>query len=113
MTDAYTMKSVFSCSDFLSDIWPGGPDAAETLDPLASCPSEGGSTHLGRGKSADLLNLLGQTEEADSHSRVMQSLAASSSNKESSGVVNFGPSHACASDRLQARCMLHGATHHM
>ena len=95
MTDAYTMNSVFSCSDFLSDIWPGGSDAAETLDPLASCPSEGGSS-LGRGKSADLLNLLGQTEEGDSHSRIMQSLAASSSNKDSSGIVNFGLGRACA-----------------
>ena len=105
------MKSVFSCSDFLSDIWQGGPDAVGTLDPLASCPSEGGSTHLGRGKSTDLLSLLGQTEETDSHSRIMQSLAASSSNKDSSGIVNFGRQWPCIClGRLQARCMQHGVT---
>ena len=97
MTDTYTMKSIYSCSDFLSDIWPCGSDAAETLDPLTNCPPEGGSTHLIRGNSADLLNLLAPTEEADSHSRVMQSLAVSSSNKESSGTVNFGRGHAYAS----------------
>ena len=90
MTDAYNLKSVFSCSDLLSDFWQGGPDDAVPLDGLA-CPSEGGSTQLGRGKSADLLHLLGQPEEADSNMRTLQNLAASSSTKqESSGIVQSG-----------------------
>ena len=89
MTDVYNMKSVFSCSDFLSDLWQGGPDDAVPLDGLA-CPSEGGSTQLGRGKSADLLHLLGQTEEANSDMRTLQSLTASSSTKQQSlGIVNL------------------------
>lgn len=103
MTDAYNMKSVFSCSDFLSDLWQGGPDAAEPFDPLA-CPSEGGSTQLGRGRSADLLNLLGQAEQADSQSRIMQRLAASSSNKqESLGTVKSSTHRPCIG-RLRAKC---------
>lgn len=92
MTEFCNMKSVFSCSDFLSDLWQGDADGAGTLDGLA-CPSEGGSTQLGRAqtKSTDLLHLLSQTEEADSNSRNLQSLAASSSNKqESSGIANSG-----------------------
>ena len=80
------MKSVFSCSDFLSDLWQGGPDGGEPLDGLACPASEGGSTQLGREGSTDLLNLLNQTEEAESNSRTLANLAASSSNKqESSG----------------------------
>lgn len=62
-------------------MWQGGSNAAETLD----CPV-GGSTHLGRGTSTDLLNLIGQSEITDSYSRVTRSLAASSSNKDSSGI---------------------------
>ena len=81
------MKNVFSCSDFMSDLWQGGLDGAEPLDPLANaCSSEGG-TLLGGGRSADLLSLLGQTEEADS--RLMRCLAASSTNKQESA-GNFG-----------------------
>ena len=104
MTDVYNMPNVFSCSDFLSDLWQGCPDNAEALDSLA-CPSEGGSTDLGRVRSADLMNLLGQAAEADSTSRNMQSLAASSSNaKESAGTVEFArhPQASLAGSRRQS-----------
>lgn len=88
MTDTYNMKNVFSCSDFLSDLWQGGLDGTEPLDPLVNaCSSEGG-TFLGGGRSTDLLSLLGQTEEADC--RMMRSMAASSTNKqESPGTVKL------------------------
>ncbi|KAL3145828.1 hypothetical protein ABBQ38_015201 [Trebouxia sp. C0009 RCD-2024] len=82
MTDTYNMKNVFSCSDFLSDLWQGGLDGTEPLDPLANaCSSEGG-TLLGGGRSTDLLSLLGQTEDVDC--RMMRSMAASSTNRQDS-----------------------------
>ena len=88
MTDLYNMKTVFSCSDFLSDLWQGSHDDTEALNALAS---EGGSTQLGHGKSSDLLNMLEPTQEADSNSCGMNSLAASSSDKqETSGNRTFG-----------------------
>lgn len=76
------MKSVFSCSDFLSDLWQSGTDAAEGLGGLACVASEGGSTQVVRDASTDLLNLLEQAEEADSNSRLLSHLAASSSNRQ-------------------------------
>lgn len=96
------MKHIFSCSDFLSDLWQGGLDGAEPLDPLANaCSSEGG-TLLGGARSTDLLSLLGQTEEADS--RMMRSLAASSTNKQdSAGTVSF-VTHKTLHGMVQARC---------
>ena len=84
MTEVYSMKNVFSCSDFLSDLWQAGPDGTETLSGLPCPASEGGSTQLGREGSTDLLNLLNQAEEADSTCRTLANLAASSSNKQDS-----------------------------
>lgn len=82
MADVYNMKNVFSCSDFLSDLWQGGSDGNETLGGL---PDEGGSTQLGQEGSTDLLHLLNQAEEADSNSRKLANLTASSSNQQESG----------------------------
>ncbi len=86
MTDVYNMKNVFSCSDFLSDLWQGGSDGNETLGGLSYPASdEGGSTQLGQEGSTDILHLLNQAEEADSNSRKLANLTASSSNKQESG----------------------------
>lgn len=80
------MKNVFSCSDFLSDLWQGGSDGNETLGGLSYPASdEGGSTQLGQEGSTDILHLLNQAEEADSNSRKLANLTASSSNKQESG----------------------------
>ncbi len=86
MADVYIMKNVFSCSDFLSDLWQGGSEGNETLGGLPySAIDEGGSTQLGQEGSTDLLHLLNQAEEADSNSRKLANLTASSSNKQESG----------------------------
>lgn len=86
MADVYNMKKVFSCSDFLSDLWQGGSDGNETLGGLQySAIDEGGSTQLGQEGSTDLFHLLNQAEEADSDSRKLANLTASSSNKQESG----------------------------
>jgi len=86
MADVYNMKKVLSCSDFLSDIWQGGSDGNETLGGLQySAIDEGGSTQLGQEGSTDLFHLLNQAEEADSDSRKLANLTASSSNKQESG----------------------------
>ena len=92
MTDVYNMKSVFSCSDFLTDLWQGGSDGIEALAGLACPPSEGGSTQLGREGSSDILHLLNQAEEANSSSRTLAHLTASSSNKQES--AGMPPRHA-------------------
>ncbi|DBA80522.1 TPA: hypothetical protein ACH3X1_007790 [Trebouxia sp. C0004] len=86
MADVYNMKKVFSCTDFLSDLWQGGPDGDETLGGLP-CPAsdEGGSTQLGQEGSTDILHMLNQAEEADLNSRKLANLTASSSNKQESG----------------------------
>ena len=86
MADVYNMKKVFSCSDFLSDIWQGGSDGNETLGGLQySTIDEGGSTQLGQEGSTDLFRLLNQAEEADSDCRKLANLTASSSNKQETG----------------------------
>ena len=86
MADGSNMKKGFSCSDFLSDLWPGGSDGNETLGGLQySAIDEGGSTQLGQEGSTDLFHLLNQAEEADSNSRKLANLTASSSNKQESG----------------------------
>ncbi|DBA75553.1 TPA: hypothetical protein ACH3X2_009112 [Trebouxia sp. C0005] len=86
MADVYNMKKGFSCSDFLSDLWQGGSDGNETLGGLPySAIDEGGSTQLGQEGSTDLFHLLNQAEEADTNSRKLANLTASSSNKQESG----------------------------
>ena len=90
MADVYNMKNVFSCSDFLSDLWQGGSDGNETLGGLPypapdEVVDEGGSTQLGQEGSTDLLHLLNQAEEAELKSRKLANLTASSSNKQESG----------------------------
>ena len=104
------MKNVFSCSDFLSDLWQSGTDAAEGLGGLACVASEGGSTQLVRDASTDLLNLLEQAEEADSNSRLLSNLAASSSNRQD--VPGIYPKH-WRFRKLQEECfgLLRAASH--
>lgn len=100
------MKNVFSCSDFLSDLWQGGPDGTETLGGLPCPASEGGSTQLGREGSTDLLNLLNQAEEADSTSRTLANLAASSSNKQDSSGTGVFAKDRTVKDHRNPECQL-------
>ena len=87
MTEVCNMKQVFSCSDFLNDLWQNNPEAPDTLPGLPS-PSEGGSTQLGRERSTDMLNLLGVAEDTDSMSNPFGPFTATStSQRDPAGIV--------------------------
>ena len=78
MTEVYNMKQVYSCSDFLNELWQNGPETGDTLVGLPA-PSEGGSTQLDREKSTDMLNLLGVSGEAESNANNFEAMASHSS----------------------------------
>ena len=81
MTDAYSLKQAFSCSDFLNELWQNGADSGDSLVGLPA-PSEGGSAQLAREKSADMLDLLGGPEETQSNTNAFGAIASSSSNQQ-------------------------------
>ena len=81
MTDAYNLKQVFSCSDFLNELWQNGAASGDSLVGLPA-PSEGGSTQLAGEKSADMLDLLGAPEETQSNTNAFGAIASTSSNQQ-------------------------------
>ena len=85
--EVHNMKQVFSCSDFLNDLWQNTPEVPDSLPGPAS--EEDGSTRLSQARSTDMLQLLGTPEEGESMPDAFGPInAVSTSQQDSAGGVN-------------------------
>ena len=99
MTEVCNMKQVFSCSDFLNDLWQNNPEAPDSLPGL---PSEGGSTQLGREKSTDMFNLLSVAEDTDAISNPFGPFTATSTSQRDPAGNKYRPLASIVLWRLDA-----------
>lgn len=83
------MKQVFSCSDFLNDLWQNTPEVPDSLPGPGPPSEEDGSTRLSQARSTDMLQLLGVPEEGESMPDAFGLInAVSTSQQDPAGGVN-------------------------